>query len=85
MTTTFWQHLSAAVFNRNDVVCPDITFQGRLPGPLAVSALLSEAAALVGSAMTRLMRQPSDHAHVDARLCAFWALTSCKPIGWKTA
>ena len=81
MTAVFWQSLTQAVFE-DDVTIPEIAYTGRLAGPLPVSELLAETTALAGTALTRLMDIPSDRARVDARLCAFWGLTSCKPIGW---
>lgn len=81
MTSVFWKNLTQAVFEE-DVTIPDLAYTGRLPGPLPVSELLSETVALASSALTRLMDVPSDRVKVDARLCALWGLTSCKPIGW---
>jgi hypothetical protein len=81
MRPVFWNTLSHAVFDET-VPIPDIAFNGYMPGPLPVTALLAETVALAGTALTRLTGQPSHHVHVDARLCAFWGQTSCSPIGW---
>ena len=84
MSTVFWEELSLAVFQEN-VPIPNISYEGRLPGPLPVSELLAETVGLAGVALARLCDQPLDQGdvEVDGRLCAFWALTSCEPIGWE--
>ena len=81
MDAVFWKNLSQAVFNEETVV-PGISYCGRLPGPLPVSELLAETVGLFGASLARLVGQAPAAVHVDARLSAFWAVTSCLPIGW---
>lgn len=84
MTALFFEDLSSAVFREN-VAPPYIYYEGRLPGPLPTSELLAEAVGLFGAALARLCGQSPEQIDIDARLCAFWADTSCLPLGWTPA
>ena len=81
MTAVFFKDLSEAVCQEN-VTPPNIRYNGRLPGPFPTSELLAETVGLVGLTLARLCGQPPERIEVDARLCAFWADTSCQPVGW---
>jgi hypothetical protein len=81
VTDLFWQDLTEAAFCE-PVAIPAIAYDGVMPGPLAATELLAETVALAGAALARLTDRPTDEVTVDARLCAFWGLTSCEPIGW---
>ena len=81
MAGVFWGELSRAVF-RGDAPAPATTQDGRLPGPLPVSALLAESAGLAGAALARLRGDDPGRAGVDGRRCSMWASTSGEPVGW---
>ena len=81
MSMVFWEKLSLAVFGEY-IASPDIRFNARLAGPLPVSELLAETVGLAGIALARLCARPFEQVEVDGRLCVFWGLTSCRPIGW---
>lgn len=81
MAPIFWEHVSKSLFQA-DVPAPTIRYEGRLPGPLPVTELLAEATGFAGVALARLRNQSPQEVVVDGRLCAFWGLTSCAPLGW---
>lgn len=82
MSAVFFEELSMAVL-REQAAAPTIRYDGQLAGPLPTSELLAETVGLAGVALARLCERPRDMVEVDGRLCAFWALTSCQPVGWE--
>ncbi len=82
MKQVFWSQLSRSLFQA-DVIAPTISYEGRLPGPLPVSELLAETTGLAAVALAKLRGQSSQEVTVDGRLCGFWSVTSCKPLGWR--
>ena len=81
MKPIFWSYLSQSLF-QHDVIAPTIHYDGRLPSPLPVSELLAETTGLAAVALAKLRTQSPQEVIVDGRLCGFWSLTSCTPIGW---